>query len=243
MPSPVRAVVWDFDNTLVDSRARNLAVTRRIAARLFGSWEPFPMLCSQQAYDLGIAATQNWRDLYRIEFSMDEELIDEAGRLWTDYQLEETTESPFLPGIPDALRALRHLPRGIVSANSRHNIESTLGENGWAKYFDVVIGYEEVHLRSQKPEPDGLLLCLERLAVLEAGVVVYVGDHEADAECAANTNLELERRGEAVRVISVGADYGRSEGPDWSFEPQHRARAPRDVIEIVSGLEGGAAGA
>jgi HAD superfamily hydrolase (TIGR01549 family) len=237
MSTSVLAVVWDFDNTLVDSRARNLAVTRRIAARLFGSWESFPMLLSQEAYDTGVSTTRNWRDLYRTEFSMDEERVDEAGRLWTEYQLDETTGSPFLPGIPDTLEALRHLPRGIVSANSRRNIEGTLRENGWATYFDVVIGYEEVHLRAQKPAPDGLLLCLERLGVLEAGVVVYVGDHEADAECAANTNAELQRRGASVRVASVGADYGRSEGPDWSFEPEHRARVPRDVIDIVVGLD------
>ena len=236
MSASVRAVVWDFDNTLVDSRARNLAVTRRIAARLFGDWERFPMLRSQEAYDSGVASTRNWRDLYRTEFSMDEERVDEAGRLWTQYQQDETTAAPLLRGIPDALRALRHLPNAIVSANSRRNIEGTLSEDGWASYFDVVIGYEEVHLRAQKPAPDGLLICLDRLAVLDLGVVVYVGDHEADAECAARANQALQARGDAVRVISVGADYGRSEAPDWSFEPTHRAASPSAVVDLVRSL-------
>ena len=69
--------------------------------------------------------------------------------------------------------------------------------------------------------------------------MIYVGDHEADAECAARTNDELKRRKQPVRVVSVGADYGRSEGPEWTFDPDCRARAPSDIVGLVRRLQAG----
>ena len=90
----------------------------------------------------------------------------------------------------------------------------------------------------RKPAPDGFLLCAERLNALKLGVLVYVGDHEADAKCAQNVNAELERRGVEVRVISVGAEYGRSEGAEWSVEPDHLASSPEDVVRIVAAIDG-----
>ena len=70
----------------------------------------------------------------------------------------------------------------------------------------------------------------------EGGVLLYVGDHEVDAECAANANVELERRGMPFCVLSVGADYGRSEGSAWSLEPDYRAGSPGEIVRLVERL-------
>ncbi|MEE8549721.1 MAG: hypothetical protein V3T08_00500, partial [Gemmatimonadota bacterium] len=86
MSSRVRAVIWDFDNTLVDSREKNLAVTRRIVGRLFGSWERFAFLRSLESYEAVLRRTTNWRDLYRTEFGLNEDEVDAASRLWTELQ-------------------------------------------------------------------------------------------------------------------------------------------------------------
>ncbi|MEJ2338762.1 MAG: HAD-IA family hydrolase [Gemmatimonadales bacterium] len=233
---PVRAVVWDFDNTLVDSREKNLAVTRRIVAHLKGTWEGIPMLSSLERYEEALWRTRNWRDLYRSELGMDEAMVDAAGSLWTGYQITETTAAPILPGIPEALDALRHLPHAIFSANSRRNIDETLNGHRLRDRFVTIVGYEEVHLRAQKPAPDGFLLCVRNLGLIDAGVILYVGDHEVDAECATNANLELDRRGMPFRVLSVGADYGRCEGSEWSLEPDYRAGSPDAVVRLAESL-------
>ncbi len=236
---PLRAVVWDFDNTLVDSREKNLAVTRRIVTHLRGTWDRIPMLSSLESYEEALWRTRNWRDLYRSELGMDDEMIDEAGQLWTGYQIAEKTTAPILPGIPEALDALRHLPHAIFSANSRRNIDEMLNGHRLRDRFAAVVGYEEVHLRAQKPAPDGFLLCVERLGIDGPGVLLYVGDHEVDAECAANANAELERRGMPLRALSVGADYGRSEGSEWSLEPDYRAGSPDAVVRLAEALGSG----
>lgn len=239
MSSRVRAVIWDFDNTLVDSREKNLAVTRRIVRRLFGSWGRFGFLGSLESYEAVLRRTTNWRDLYRTEFGLNEDEVDAASRLWTELQFEDRTEVAVYAGVPEVLRRLRHLPHGIVSQNCRRNIRGALEAAALESFFQVVIGYEEVHIRSQKPAPDGFLMCAGLLEALTSGVLLYVGDHETDVECAANANTELGRRGSEVRVVSVGADYGRDgANREWSIEPDHRARSPEDVARIVEVIEG-----
>ena len=235
LSQPIRAVVWDFDNTLVDTRAKNLSVTRRIIERVTGrSADEFHALRSLDAYDDVIHHTQNWQTLYRVEFGLERELIQEAGGLWTGYQLTDPTPTPWFSGIVQVVRSLSHLPQAIVSMNTRDNIGDGLSRAGVANEFDLVIGCEEVQYNRQKPAPDGLLHCMEEFDVVDAATVIYVGDHPVDAECAANANTTLSARGATGRVLSIGALYGTAvrDGP-WPVMPDYEAATPHEVLEIV----------
>ncbi len=237
MPTPpLKAVVWDFDNTLVDTRARNRSVTRRIIATVTRrDPDEFEALRSQTAYDLAIHRTQNWQHLYRDHFALSSEMIEAAGALWTRYQREDDTPNRWYDGVADAVRSLDRWPQAIVSMNTRANIRAALADQGLASAFSLVIGCEEVGYDRQKPEPDGLLHCLERLTDLGAGVVLYVGDHPVDAQCAANANLRLAARGVRLRVVAVGAAYGTAAGTDpWPVEPSVRVASPRDVLLVAA---------
>ncbi len=232
---PLHAIIWDFDNTLVDTRDRNRSVTRRIIRDVTGrDPDDFAPLRSQRAYDLAIHRNQNWQDLYRLEFRMTPDLIQAAGRLWTAYQFEDSTPTAWFEGIVEVVREFEDRPQAIVSMNTRDNIEAALRVVGLECAFQLVIGCGEVGYRRQKPQPDGLLHCLETLTELEGGTVMYIGDHPVDAECAANANAELERRQVELRVTAVAATYG-SAGPDegWPIEPDFRARTPHEVLEIA----------
>ena len=73
----LRAILWDFDGTLVDTRARNLQVNRRIIQELTGrGWEEFPVLRSQTSYDEAQRAAVNWREFYRANIDLDDHQID-----------------------------------------------------------------------------------------------------------------------------------------------------------------------
>ena len=63
------------------------------------------------------------------------ESTHEAGRLWTEYQLEDDTVAPVYEGIAAALKELETLPHGIVSMNSRANIERSLQDKGLLDRF------------------------------------------------------------------------------------------------------------
>lgn len=237
-PGPVRAVVWDFDNTLVDTRARNLSVTRRIIERVTRRpADEFAPLRSLAAYDAVIHRTQNWQTLYRVEFGLEPEQVEEAGGLWTRYQLTDPTPTRWFAGIADVVRALAPLPQAIVSMNTRDNIRDGLQAAGLTGTFRLVIGCEEVEYNRQKPAPDGLLHCMEEFSALNGATVIYVGDHPVDAECGANANEALSARGATSRVRTIGAAYGTAvpDGP-WPIAPDYVADTPPDVLQVIESL-------
>lgn len=236
---PIRAVVWDFDNTLVDTRAKNLSVTRRIIENVtHRSADEFAPLRSLAAYDAVIHHTQNWQSLYTVEFGLEPAHVEEAGGLWTRYQLTDPTPTHWFTGIVDVVRALEHLPQAIVSMNTRDNIREGLRTAGLTGAFDLVIGCEEVQYHRQKPAPDGLLHCMEEFDAVEGATVIYVGDHPVDTECAANANAVLSERGATARVLAIGAMYGTAvRDGAWPVAPDFMAQKPGDVLEVIESLK------
>ena len=232
---PLRAVLWDFDGTLVDTRARNLSVNRRIVREITGgSWRDFPVLRSQPAYDTAQRAAVNWREFYRTNCGFSDRQIDRAGDCWAAYQAEDATPVPLVEGIADALGSLDGLPTGIVSQNSRETIGSVLSSHGLGRRFGCIVGYAEVPMSRQKPAPDSLLVGLEELTALAPGRALYIGDHATDICCVDNANRELAGRGLKLRVVSVAARWGPGAADDgWAAGADLRAATPNGVVALV----------
>lgn len=235
----VRAVIWDYDGTLVDTRQKNLNVTRRIVQSCTGI-DPMtvPALQTIEQYMLAHTAALNWRDFYSREFHMTEEQIDATGRAWAEFQQQDTTPTPLFDGIREVMKELHMLPHGIVSQNSRLNISTVLHESGLLPHFRTIIGYEEVDLRRQKPAPDGVLLCIRELLDSQNGLVMYIGDHETDARCASNTAAALRASGSGVDLRSIGILHlPDSDASGWSIKPDYLARCSKDIAEIILGMQ------
>jgi len=234
---PLTAVIWDYDGTLVDTRAKNYGITRLIVRRFTGvDPDSIEALSSLEAYTRALYRNHHWRQLYIGEFGMSEESSVQAGLLWTEYQLADDSPAKVYDGIESCLRELGGTPQGIVSMNSRANILGTLEERGLMGYFRSVIGFEEVDAARQKPAPDGLLRCLAELTGMAPGRVVYVGDHQVDIECVRNANAVLADEGHDITVFAIGAAYGiGAEFGAWSDEPDYTIAAPLELIEIVRG--------
>jgi HAD superfamily hydrolase (TIGR01549 family) len=234
---PVTAVIWDYDGTLVDTRAKNWGITRQLV-RSFTGVDPDTIegLRSLDGYTSALHRHHNWRSLYVGEFGMSEEMTTDAGRRWTEFHLEDATAAPVYEGIDGVLAQLATLPHGIVSANSRDNIRRSLADRGLLEHFQIVIGYEEVPAERQKPAPDGLILCLEALTGLAAGHVVYVGDHQIDIECARNATAALRARGHDITVFAVGAAYGiGAELGAWADDPDYAIASPAELVALLHG--------
>ncbi len=231
----ITTIIWDYDGTLVDTRHKNLNVTRQIVEAISKKeWKTFSTLATLESYAQANSTVANWRELYTREFAFTNEQTDNAGRAWTEYQQRDRTPTPVIAGVDEAIRDLRAFRHGIVSQNSREAITRVLSASNLMQYFDFIVGYEEVDLRRQKPAPDGLLLCIEKLNGFLAGNVLYVGDHETDARCAFNANDVLRLRNSNVRVMSVGALYAaHTDASDWVVKPDFVARTPNDVAAIA----------
>jgi HAD superfamily hydrolase (TIGR01549 family) len=229
------AIIWDYDGTLVDTRQKNFNVAKKIVQRATDrNPEEFPAFRSLESYDLANKNATNWRDLYTKEFGLSEKETDRAGRLWTEYQLLDRTPTPMYAGVDAVIHALAELPQGIVSMNSKSNIEQSLVDYQILDRFKMVVGYEEVDIQRQKPEPDGLLNCLETLTSFSHGKVIYIGDHETDVKCARNANRALRELKVQTEVISVGAFYGdHNDDADWQIKPDYRAKSAPEIVNII----------
>jgi HAD superfamily hydrolase (TIGR01549 family) len=231
----IKAIIWDYDGTLVDTRHKNLNVTKNIMQSITETDVlEFPALRSLEGYYLANRRASNWRELYRKEFNLTEKQIDEAGRLWTEYQLNDDTKVDFYEGIEAVICDLAEFPHGIVSQNSSSSITQHLEKKKLLPYFKHIVGYEEVDLKKQKPEPDGLLSCIEKLSMPVAGCVCYIGDHETDVQCVRAANRKLQEENANVQIFSIGAFY--DSGPNtstWNFRPDYEVQKVEDILKIV----------
>ena len=89
-------------------------------------------------------------------------------------------------------------------------------------------------MKRQKPEPDGLLMCLENLAPSLTGTVFYVGDHEIDAQCAFKANQVLAKDRVALKVISIAALFdSEMNTSNWRVRPDYEIQRASDLLDIV----------
>lgn len=230
----ITAIVWDYDGTLADTRAKNLNVTRKIIARVTGSpGEALPALRSIAAYGAVQTKYANWRELYLGEYGLSAEQTEYAGSLWTEYQLQDNTPAPLFQGIAEVIQSLASYPHGIVSQNSSRSILRALSHSKLADQIRMVVGYEEVPVKKQKPEPEGFLMCIEALTQYRPGLVVYVGDHETDAACAAFTNKALQRNNREIRVLHVAACYSGNSIDTWQYTPDFSVDSPGEILTLI----------
>lgn len=235
----ISAIIWDYDGTLADTRQKNLNVTRNIVESITETdAEAFSALRSLEDYDSANRRRSNWRELYRFEFNFSESQIDAAGQLWTAYQLNDDTEVTFFEGIEEVIGELAGFPHGIVSQNSRTSITQHLEKNHLLSFFKNIVGYEEVDLKKQKPEPDGLLSCIETLSGFESGFVCYIGDHDTDVQCVHRANRVLMENKVNVRIFSIGACYDSgTEASAWNVRPDYEAQKVEDILDIVDQIK------
>ena len=177
----IDAILWDYDGTLVNSVTKNIDTTKQIlsavASRLTGDNLP-GCLKSEEAYHIANHRSKNWQDLYVNYYGMTEKEMLEAGTLWTEYQLKNTSPVELFAEIKQTINDIS-LPQGICSQNSSENINRVLEKNNLIQKFHSIIGYDDIPSNSQKPDPFAGIKCLEQIfgAKLDK-TIFYIGDHE-----------------------------------------------------------------
>jgi len=230
----VDAILWDFDGTLADSAAKNIAISKqilaRVAPRLTGDNLP-RCLQSVEAYHHANHGADHWRDLYRNYFGMNPAEIETAGPLWEIYQLRDKTSVTLFDGVVDIITRLSGYPLGICSANSTQNISQVLDEHGIASCFQSVIGYENLPHHEQKPAPDGGLRCLQEIFGQTQGkTILYIGDHIADVLFARGLGQRL---GSSNTVISVVVTYSGAQPHLWREQPDEVLESPGEINALL----------
>lgn len=167
----IRAVLFDWDGTLVDTAEASY----RCYVQMFAEFEiPFDRETYARTY------SPNWYLTFRA-LGLDEQHWSQADQRWLAHFANERVE--LLEGARQVLETLtaRGLVTGIVTSGSRERVERELELHGLAEHLhERVYGCE---VSKKKPDPEGLLLCLDRLRVAP-DEAVFVGDSPEDIEMA-----------------------------------------------------------
>jgi phosphoglycolate phosphatase len=198
MSRALRAVVFDWDGTLVDSAA----VSYRCYARLFESFGlPFDHEAFARTYSPEWTRTYEALGLPRARW-------DEADRLWLDLYGRE--RSALFPAARETLQALAAdgFEIGLVTSGDRVRVTGELRDLEIEPLFRSIVCGGDV--RPKKPHPAPLLRALDSLCT-PPKEAVYVGDSPEDVQMA-----------RAAGVLSVGIPGGfpnrealLASRPDW----------------------------
>ncbi len=202
MPTPFRAILFDFDGTLADSFAAITASTNHVRQKY--GLPPLPE--SEVRHYVGLGLENLMQTLAPIAPT------DEAIALYrTHHQTVMVTQTKLMPGVAETIPELarRGFRQGVCS-NKRVEFTRQLVEAlGLAPYFACVLGPDDVGDRA-KPDPAMLLEGLTRLKV-SARDVVYVGDMAVDVHTAkaAGVTVWLVPGGATGEESAIAADPDR----------------------------------
>jgi phosphoglycolate phosphatase len=218
LPPRPEAVVFDWDNTLVDAwpgiaAALNAALTR------FG--KPAWTLDEVRA---------------RVRKSLRDSFPSLFGRGWEEardvfYAALEATHLAHVAPLPGAAETLARarslgLPLAVVSNKTGRFLRREAAALGWSGHFAALVGAGDA--AADKPDPAPMRVALAALGLAASPSVWYVGDTALDMLAARTAGLTGVLIGDAAHDGGPGAA-----GHDWHAADHHslqRMLAPRVLV-------------
>ena len=222
-PPPVGGVVFDLDGTLVDScediaRAANYCLAG--AGFEQRSTDEVRGFIGDGARLLLARAAALTDDDPRLD-----EMLE---RFFVYYTAHAVDNTRLLPGVPEVLSAVRHLPRALCTNKPRVTTLAMLEALGLDTSFDVVVAAGDV--AHHKPHPAPLQRVSELLGV-PCESLVMVGDGPQDIACAKAAGA---RSIGITEALIVPLERLRAAGPD-ALVPLREV--PAVILRWQGGLE------
>jgi len=174
---PLRAVLFDWDGTLLDSFEADANAYVQMFRALGVSWNSTKLT---QHY------SPDWHNVYRAA-QLPHERWAEADRLWRVFYRSERPQ--LQAGARDVVQALAERFRlGLVSSGSSLRVRSQIRAFGLQPLFAVSVFGDQVPHR--KPHPLQLQLAIRRLG-LEPSACVYIGDAPEDVQMARRAGVAV----------------------------------------------------
>ena len=169
-----RAIVFDWDNTLVDTFP-----TIHAALNAAQSAMGVELWTLEEAHQ---RVRQSLRDVFPTMFG---ERWEEAREIfYRAFEEVHLRELRALPGAEDLLEHVRNcgIALAVVSNKTRPHLRREAEHLGWSGRFHRVVGATDA--ARDKPAPDPVILALDGLGIAPGPEVWFAGDTGIDLECA-----------------------------------------------------------
>jgi phosphoglycolate phosphatase len=198
MKTDPRAILFDWDNTLVDGWAA-IEAGLNAAFREFGLplWNRSQVLANVRR-----ALRESFPELFGADWERARDIFYAEVRAC---HLQVLTP---MPGAAMALEAgAGRLPMGVVSNKQGPLLRAEALHLGWDRHFGPLIGAGDA--AADKPSPAPILMALDALGLSPAPDIWYIGDTALDMQAARAAGLRAVLMGDAAHdggIASVGAD-------------------------------------
>lgn len=202
----VRALLFDLDGTLVDSRIDLANAVRHMQAQYNVPLSSDAEVASFIGDGIGMLTARALPTLPNTEHATAVEHLKDFYRI---HCLENTT---IYPGVRETLAKLVEFKMAIVTNKPERISRRILMGLGLDSYFPVVIGGDT--LKEKKPHPAPLMAALEQLGKIKPEEALMIGDSSVDVGAA---------RAAGVRVVGILSNIGnqsmlRTSNPDHLIE-------------------------
>lgn len=205
----IKAVLFDFDDTLVDTFHSKIPAVTEYCATVHGV----------------TVSTDEVKALWGMPFGEKMRILTKGETVEPELYLRISAKHPLAP-FPESAVVLdaigRRLKIGIVTSLSRPVLLHSLQTLGWSESnFSAIVAEGEGP--ANKPDPRVFEPALASLNGIQRHEILYVGDALTDAQAATNAGLQF---------IGVGRDSGRQAafreaGFQWQPSLSEIARAVR----------------
>jgi phosphoglycolate phosphatase len=210
-----RAILFDWDNTLVDSWA---TIHEALNVVMAAMGKPLWSLAETKE-----RVRLSLRDSFPLHFGG---RWEEARQIYLDaFRATHLDRLCALPGRDELLRALvgQGIFLGVVSNKTGALLRLEVAHIGWSALFGGVIGAGDAAI--DKPHPAPVALALESSGIEAGEHVWFVGDTGIDVECALNSGC--------VPVLLGG---GATEPEFFRYAPRFVFPDSAALLHFVQGL-------
>ena len=211
----MRAVLWDLDDTLLDTlSARMRALAHAHEVCVGSTTDPEALWRSHRGGTLEDLGKRLVGDDYR-----------QFAKVYRDhYFAGQRATRPYegIEAVLDLCRS-RDIQMAVVTSKVAWGATDELTTTGLLKYFAAVVGFDDTDLH--KPDPEPLFAAMDRLCLDDPAQLAFVGDSPADMWAARNAGC-----------VSVAALWGTLDAELLlDSMPDHAIRQPAELVALLDG--------
>ena len=186
----LKAVIFDLDGTLIDSKIDFRKMKRRNIRLLEASGVERGLLTEEMLnYDIERRATEDLRTKGVSEEEI-QRVFQKVAEIMSEIELEAIGNAKLIDGVVKTLEKLKRLGLkiGIITRGCREYVNKILEKFELEGLIDAVAARDDV--LKPKPDPEHPQYLMKILGV-KPSEAVLIGDHPLDALCAKNVGMRF----------------------------------------------------